>query len=498
MKPLLTRQALTTGIQWREPMADLDKSIRTAESNSIQRKKTRGIWTSSRSDWKQTIAPPTSLHTKHYDARLPWYTIYPTVSEFSPAVGAEDCEEWLKGLPADEAVSLYLHIPFCRSMCWYCGFPTRITRRQASIVEYLSVLSEEIRLVAEQAPQALPVSDVHFGGGTPTIMPPAEFLALMQILRRRFAFEKAATVAVEIDPRTFTPEMAEALEVAEVTRASLGVQSFDLTVQTKINRVQCEAIVAAAVENLRRHKVSRINFDLMYGLPHQTVQSCVQSATTAVNMRPDRLAVFGYGHVPSYRKNQRLIAETALPDVAARAEQAAAIADTLIAAGYRQIGLDHFALPDDELAQRAGRLRRNSLGYSADTCQTLISFGPSAIGRLGKGYVQNEIAQSSYSRRIAVGQLATARGYRLSVEDRVRADIIERLMCNLEVDVPAVCAAHGFDPIPLLDRAEPLTPLVEDGIVDIDKGFVRVRQEHGFVLRSVAAAFDAYLDRSRY
>lgn len=479
-------------------MADLDKSIRTGGSHPIQRKRTLGIRRSSQSHWRQTIAPTTSLHAKHYDARLPWYTIYPTVSEFTPAVGAEASAKWLKGLPADEAVSLYLHIPFCRTRCWYCGFPTRITRREASIVECLSVLGEEIRLVAEQAPQALPVSDVHFGGGTPTIMPPAEFLALMQVLRRRFAFEKAATVAVEIDPRTFTPEMAEALEVAEVTRASLGVQSFDLTVQTKINRVQCEAIVAAAVENLRRHKVNRINFDLMYGLPYQTVQSCVESVTTAVAMRPDRLAVFGYAHVPSHRKNQRLIEERALPDAADRAEQAAAVADTLTTAGYRQIGLDHFALPDDELAiaQRAGRLRRNSLGYSADTRPTLIGFGPSAIGRLGKGYIQNEVAQSSYSRHIAAGHLATSRGYRLSVEDRVRAEIIEQLMCNLVADVPAICAAHGFDQTYFMDRAERLTPLAEDGIVDIDNGFVRVRQEHGFLLRSVAVAFDSYLDRS--
>ncbi|WFU51976.1 hypothetical protein QA637_29175 (plasmid) [Sinorhizobium terangae] len=199
--------------------------------------------------------------------------------------------------------------------------------------------------------------------------------------------------------------------------------------------------------------------------------------------------------VPSYRKNQRLLDERALPDAAARAEQVAAIADTLIAAGYRQIGLDHFALPDDELAlaQSAGRLRRNSLGYSADTCPTLIGFGPSAIGRLG-----NEMAQSSYSRRIAAGHLVTSRGYRLSAEDRVRAEIIEQLMCNLEADVPAICAAHGFDPTSLMCRAERLTSLAEDGIVDIDNDFVSVRREHGFVLRSVAAAFDAYLDRSPY
>ncbi len=339
----------------------------------------------------------TSILQKYCDARLPWYTIYPTVPEFSTAIGAADCEKWLRYLPAEESVSLYLHIPFCRAICWYCGFPTTITRRHAPILNYLSVLREEIRLVAEQAPQGLPVSDVHFGGGTPTVIEPAEFLVLMEVLRRRFAFRKSATIAVEIDPRTFTVEMAESLEAAGVNRASLGVQSFDPIVQKAINRVQSESQTAAAVENLREHGISRINLDLIFGLPNQTVRSCVESATTAVAMRPDRLAVFGYAHVPSYMKRQRLIDEAALPDNAARAEQAAAVAHTLVAAGYSQIGIDHFALPDDELAlaQKTGRLRRNSLGYSADTCKTVIGFGPSAIGRLREGYVQNEVATGS-------------------------------------------------------------------------------------------------------
>ncbi|NOJ44836.1 oxygen-independent coproporphyrinogen III oxidase [Bradyrhizobium archetypum] len=441
-----------------------------------------------------------SILKKYCDARLPWYTIYPTVPEFSADVGAQDCEKWLRRLPPDDSVSLYLHIPFCRSICWYCGFPTAVSRRGAPILNYLSVLREEIRLVAEQAPQALPVSDVHFGGGTPTVIAPAEFLALMELLRRRFAFRKTAAIAVEIDPRTFTVEMAEALGAAGVNRASLGVQSFDPIVQKAINRVQSKAQTAAAVENLRRHGISRINFDLIFGLPNQTVQSCVESTTMAIAMRPNRLAVFGYAHVPSYMKRQRLIDEAALPDSAARAEQAAAVADTLVDAGYHQIGLDHFALPDDELAlaQKAGRLRRNSLGYSADTCKTLIGFGTSAIGRLGDGYVQNDVATGSYSRHIRAGRLATSKGYRLTDEDRVRAAIIERLMCDLEADVPAICAAHGFYANPFLDSAERLAMLAEDGIVDIEKGFVRVRQEHRFVIRAVAAAFDAYLNRSPY
>ncbi|WP_027146010.1 oxygen-independent coproporphyrinogen III oxidase [Mesorhizobium sp. WSM3626] len=438
-----------------------------------------------------------SIVAKYAEAGPPWYTIYPAAPHFSASVGAKACEEWLRRLPAKEPVSLYLHIPFCRSLCWYCGFPTTATRRDAPILDYLTVLREEIRLVAEQAPQALPVSDVHFGGGTPTLIGPAGFLALMELLRHRFAFRKTATIAIEIDPRTFTGEMAEALGTAGVTRASLGVQSFDPLVQNAINRVQTEAQTKATLESLRQHGINCVNVDLVYGLPNQTVQSCVQTAAAAVALRPDRLAVFGYAHVPISRKNQRLIEEAALPDIAARAEQAAAVAETLVTAGYRQIGLDHFALPDDQLTlvQQAGRLRRNSLGYSADTPETVIGFGASAIGRLGDGYVQNEVATRTYSRNIRAGSLATAKGCRLTGEDRVRAAIIERLMCDLEADVPAICAAHGFDPIPLLNSAEGLAMLAKDGIVDIKRGCIRVRQEHRFVTRAVAAAFDTYRHR---
>ncbi|MEI9420749.1 oxygen-independent coproporphyrinogen III oxidase [Mesorhizobium sp. Cs1299R1N1] len=439
-----------------------------------------------------------SILTKYADAGPPWYTIYPAAPQFSTTVDAEACREWLTCLPAEEPISLYVHIPFCRSLCWYCGFPTGATRRDAPILDYLAVLRDEIRLVAEQAPKPLPVSDVHFGGGTPTLIGPAELLALMKLLRHRFAFRKTATIAVEIDPRTFTTEMAEALGAAGVTRASLGIQSFDPVVQKAINRVQSEAETSAATETLRHNGVSRVNFDLVYGLPNQTVQSCVQTAAAAVAMHPDRLAVFGYAHVPTSRKNQRLIDEAALPDITARAEQAEAVAETLIAAGYRQIGLDHFALPHDELAlaHKAGRLRRNSLGYSADTCKTVIGCGASAIGRLGDGYVQNEVAISSYSRHIRAGRLATSKGYHLTGEDRLRSAIIERLMCDLEADVPAICAAHGFDSNPLLESAKSLAMLADDGIVDIENGCIRVRHKHRFVVRAVAAVFDAYANRS--
>jgi oxygen-independent coproporphyrinogen-3 oxidase len=292
--------------------------------------------------------------------------------------------------------------------------------------------------------------------------------------------------------------MAGALGRAGVGRASLGVQSFDPVVQKAVNRIQSEEQTADAVENLRRSGVGRINFDLIYGLPHQTVRSCVETATAAVAMRPDRFAVFGYAHVPSFKKHQRLIDETALPGSAARSEQAAAIAEALVAAGYGQIGLDHFALPDDELvlAQQAGALRRNFQGYTTDNCESLIGFGASAIGRVGEGYVQNAVAPGLYARQIADGCLATSKGYRLTGEDRLRAAIIERLMCDFEADVPAICAAHGFEPARILDTAGRMEELRQDGVVDITEGFIRVRRDHRFVIRAVAAAFDAYLDES--
>jgi oxygen-independent coproporphyrinogen-3 oxidase len=439
----------------------------------------------------------TSILAKYGEARLPRYTSYPTAPRFSAAVGADSYEDWLRNLPASDPVSLYLHIPFCRSMCWYCGCHTTITRHDEPILAYLAVLREEIRMVAELTPQ--PVSDLHFGGGTPTVIEPAEFMALMDLLRASFRFTGKAAVAVEIDPRTLTVEMAETLGAAGVGRASLGVQSFDPVVQKAVNRIQTQEQTAAAVLDLRRSGVAQINFDLIYGLPHQTVRSCVETATAALAMRPDRFAVFGYAHIPSFKKHQRMIDETALPGGAARGEQAAAVAETLVAAGYRQIGLDHFALPEDDLvmAQEAGTLHRNFQGYTTDTCETLIGFGASAIGRVREGYVQNEVAPGSYARHIAAGRLATSKGYRLTDEDRVRASIIERLMCDFAADVPAICASCGFDPARILDAAASrLEELRQDGVIDITDGSIRARQDLRFVIRAVAAAFDAYLDQS--
>ena len=282
--------------------------------------------------------------------RLPRYTSYPTAPHFSPAIGEEHYRGWLKSVSVKQPASIYLHVPFCRSMCWYCGCHTSVTKRDDPIATYAAGLRTEAQLVADAIGQRVPISHVHFGGGTPTIMSPETLVDLVGALRYSFFVLPDAEIAVEIDPRTLTELMTEALGYCGVNRASLGVQSFDPAVQRAINRQQSFEQTAASVERLRRVDVGRINFDLLYGLPLQTVDSCLDTVAKCVELRPDRFSVFGYAHVPSFKKHQRKIAEHSLPNSIERHRQSEIIAEALLDAGYVRIGLDHFALPDDSLA----------------------------------------------------------------------------------------------------------------------------------------------------
>jgi oxygen-independent coproporphyrinogen-3 oxidase len=436
-----------------------------------------------------------AMVAKYGEARLPRYTSYPTAPAFSADVGPEAYADGLARLGAADPVSLYLHIPFCRSMCWYCGCHTSVTRQDGPVADYLDVLSEEIELVSQAAGNDLPVRNIHFGGGTPTIMTPQAFAALMAKLRSAFRFEADCSVAVEIDPRTLSAAMIGALGDNGVDRASLGVQSFDPRVQHAINRMQTLDQTKAAVKGLRENGTSSINFDLIYGLPLQTVRSCLETVRMAVELRPERFSVFGYAHIPSFKKHQRLIDETQLPDASQRNAQAEAIAEELVGAGYVRIGLDHFALPHDPLAlaSQEGTLRRNFQGYTTDDCETLIGLGASAIGKLPGGYVQNEVAPGRYAERVASGILPTAKGYMLSAEDRLRAKVIEKLMCSFEADLAALSGEAGYDPAFLTSRNERLAQLLADGVVTLADGRLTVSQQARFMLRAVAAAFDAYL-----
>ena len=438
------------------------------------------------------------LRARYGEERLPRYTSYPTAPQFSDTIGYEAYGNWLESLPAGTSTSLYLHVPFCRSMCWYCGCHTTITQRDAPIVDYLEVLRREIGLVSDRISTPLPVRHVHFGGGTPTIMQPAEFIGLIDLMRQRFLFDMGTEIAVEIDPRTLTRTMTAALGEAGVTRASLGVQSFDPVVQRAINRIQSFDQTARATEGLRAAGVRGVNFDLIYGLPHQTVASCVETVRQSIELRPERFSVFGYAHIPTFKKHQRKIDEAALPDGAARFEQAEAIAEALVRAGYCRIGLDHYALPEDSMvqAQVDGVLHRNFQGYTTDPSDVLIGFGASAIGRLTQGYAQNEVVLGRYAERISRGELATVKGYALTTDDRLRADLIERVMCDFQVDVAQVCGRHGVAPETILQSIPRLRMLEGDGIIRLDGSVLSVNDDTRFLVRSVASAFDAYLGQS--
>ena len=415
---------------------------------------------------------------------VPRYTSYPTAPHFSPAIGQAAYRAWLRQVPAQESISIYLHVPFCKEMCWYCGCHTTVAHRPAPIVRYVNALSREIELIAAELPPRLRVAHIHWGGGSPTLLPPKAIAELSHQLRQVFDVGPEAEIAVEIDPRSLSEEAAGALGRSEITRASIGVQCFDPEVQAAINRKQSFAETQDAVDLLRRNGVAAINVDLVYGLPLQTVSSCIHTVKRALCLRPDRFAVFGYAHVPEFKPHQRKISGESLPGAVERREQFHAIASMLVGMGYARIGLDHFALPDDPLAKaaEAGKLRRNFQGYTTDLCSTLLGFGASAIGKLPQGYVQNAVRIPDYEQRIGQGRLAVTRGYRLSDDDRRRAAIIEQLMCTCRADISGVDA--------------PLGEFEADGLIRRSGDLIQVVDQARPLVRTIAAAFDAYLPNS--
>jgi oxygen-independent coproporphyrinogen-3 oxidase len=426
---------------------------------------------------------------------VPRYTSYPTVPHFTGEVTGEIYRGWLAALEPAEPVSLYLHIPFCRQLCWYCGCNMKLARRAEPVADYATMLREEIRLLAAALPARLPVAHVHFGGGTPTALASDDLARLVDALREAFDLLPDAELAIEADPRTLTADLTHRIGALGFTRASLGVQEFDPVVQKAINRIQPPAMVAECVEGLRAAGVDSINLDLIYGLPHQTTAMVVRTVETVATMAPDRVALFGYAHVPWLATKQRMIDAATLPGAAARREQAEAAAAALAGFGFAAVGLDHFAVPSDPLAvaAREGRLRRNFQGYTTDTAQTLLGLGASAIGRTPAGYVQAITEPGGWGRAVSAGTLPVARGRALTADDRLRGEIIERLMCDGAADVGAIAARHGATVIALADAWEALAPLEAAGVATVEAGRVAVTPAGRSLVRVVASAFDAYL-----
>jgi oxygen-independent coproporphyrinogen-3 oxidase len=436
------------------------------------------------------IPPPTPN-----DAPVPRYTSYPTAPHFQAGVNAETYGDWLGGIGGEDTLSLYFHVPFCAAMCWYCGCHTKVVNRTQPVADYAGLLAREIRLAADAIPADPGVVHVHWGGGTPTMLSAHGFSSLMDTARRHFRFTVDAEVAVEIDPRTLTRDMARTLARAGVTRASLGVQDFNIRVQEAINRIQPFEVTENAVTWLRQAGIEDINFDLMYGLPEQSADDVVRSIDLAHRLGPDRLALFGYAHVPWMKTHQKMIDENALPGGLERMAQIKAAEKPLGEWGYRAIGLDHFAKPGDALAIAfdKGRLRRNFQGYTTDEARTLLGFGASAIGSLAEGYVQNETALGGWSRAIRAGRFAVVRGIELSADDRLRRAVIERLMCGLEADPVAMAADFGLDETFAPELAA-LEPMAANGLVTVTGNRIHITAEGRPLMRTVAAVFDRYLE----
>ena len=429
---------------------------------------------------------------KRYSAPVPRYTSYPTAPHFSDEIGPQEYAAWLAALPADARLSLYVHIPFCASLCWYCGCCTKAVRRYEPVAEYLAALKAEMGNVSRLVPAAHAATHIHWGGGSPNVLSADDIVALADAQRAQFRVREDAEFAVEIDPRDLGDDRIAAFARAGVSRVSVGVQDFDPKVQAAINRRQSFEETERAVLSFRAHGVSAINIDLVYGLPHQTRDGVEDTLEKVLRLQPERIATFGYAHLPSRLKHQMLIDEKALPGPIERFAQANRLAHLLARRGYVRIGLDHYALPDDPLA--SGPVRRNFQGYTTDTADALIGLGASAIGRIPQGYVQNSAAAADYARRIVERGLATARGIALTECDRMRGLVIERLMCDLAFPAEELQRRFGASAAAILQEAEALIEADRDRLVEREGGSFRVTNRGRPFVRTIAACFDAYLD----
>ncbi|WP_419695620.1 oxygen-independent coproporphyrinogen III oxidase [Mesorhizobium muleiense] len=435
--------------------------------------------------------------SEQYAASVPRYTSYPTAPHFHAGVTNETYRDWLGSVPAGSEISLYIHVPFCDRLCWFCACHTKQILRYGPLSRYLEALYKEIDTVGSLLDPGTRVSAVHFGGGSPTMLKPEDIGKLDRKLRAAFRYLPQAEISVEIDPNDMEDARFDALAQIGMTRVSLGVQDFDPEVQAAINREQSFEQTKAVVDGARLRGVSSVNLDLLYGLPHQTCESVEETMRQALTLRPDRIALFGYAHVPWMKKHQTMIDEAALPGTAQRFEQVRRAGALILASGYEAIGLDHFARPGDSLAManRSGAMRRNFQGYTVDQSDTLIGLGASSIGKLPQGYIQNCTGTGEYERMVAESGLAAVRGYALSDDDRIRAWVIERLMCDFSFSQTEMQEQFGDRAGPIIHQARLLAASDSSGQFERRGDSFTVTESARPLVRLIASKFDAYLGK---
>jgi oxygen-independent coproporphyrinogen-3 oxidase len=435
-----------------------------------------------------------------YTSRAPRYTSYPTAALFSPRVDAHFMEDQLKKLPTDTPVSIYIHIPFCERLCWFCACRTQGTRTSRPVQIYLETLKNEIRKLGKTLPRGLKMARLHWGGGTPTILDPDLINSLNETIFENLTPADDFEFSVEIDPTLVDQDKITALRAGGMSRASIGVQDFAPEVQQAIGRMQSVEQTRDCVDMLRASGITSLNMDILYGLPHQTRETVLQTVEHVKDLAPDRIALYGYAHVPWMAKRQQMIDEKDLPDGPERRGLFAQMSDSLAEAGMVPIGIDHFAKATDSLslATRSGKLRRNFQGYTTDTCDTLIGLGASSISKLPGGYAQNAPKSSQYLRMIGAGRFATQRGVELTVQDKLRARAIEMVMCDFALDTAELRSTYGAEVNKLSDALGAIRTKFSEALEFNDVGFV-IRDHKRALARLISLEFDEYISEdARY
>lgn len=431
-----------------------------------------------------------------YDSQVPRYTSYPAAPHFNTAINSASHSTWLNNLPSQEKLSLYIHIPFCQQLCWYCGCYTKITQRYAPIENYAHILAREIKIVANTlGKKKRKVSHIHFGGGSPTILLPETFVHLMKTINSAFIIEKNAEIAIEVDPRNINEEKVSTYVKMGVNRASIGVQDFNPDVQKAINREQSFDIVYDCVKLFRKLGINNINLDLIYGLPKQTVEMIQKNIDHSLLLKPNRIAFFAYAHVQWKKKHMRLINDEDLPNNKVRLEMYQVAAKKLQQNNFISIGLDHFAHKNDSMTKSFTNkeLKRNFQGYSSDTANNIIGLGASSISYFENfGYTQNALDFQEYENNILGEKLATIKGIAFSEEDKIRKKIIHKIMCYLEVDLKDICAEFSLPPTYFAEEIALLKNLKKDQLVTLKDNLIKIHPEAPQITRLVSSIFDKF------
>jgi oxygen-independent coproporphyrinogen-3 oxidase len=434
---------------------------------------------------------------ERYATNVPRYTSYPTAPSWRDTPSQAELEALLRR-PSPRPLSLYVHLPFCRKLCFYCGCNMMVTRNQALVERYLRALETEIERVAALGRSEQPVTQIHWGGGTPTYLDCDQLTRVYRALAKHFPIRDGAEISIEVHPPVTTELQLQTLRDLGFNRVSMGVQDFDPRVQKAVNRPQPFEQTRDLILACRRMGYLSVNVDLMYGLPHQTVKSFGATLDRLEELRPDRLALFGYAHVPSLKPHQKLLSAQGLPVPSERLDIFESAVERLLNMGYRYIGLDHFALEDDELAvaQGEGLLQRNFMGYTTCAETDLLAFGASSISDLEGVYLQNAREVPNYLERVESGLLPVTRGTRLTDDDVLRREVIHRLFCRLELDKDELAVRHGVDvDTYFADELHRLAPLEADGLISRERDRLRVTPRGQVLLRNIAAVFDAHLRR---